>query len=115
MSRLPNTVINRWTGKVPHWRDIDPYSELEDEGSDSPTDKLVKPKKCTDTDSDLSDVAETVISGRELRPRRRHYVTERPHRNTSKDCFYQGLCAEKPSRSISSRIRSLSLMEPSVE
>ena len=111
--RVPNTVINRWTGKVPHWRDIDPYSGLEDEGSDSSMDHISK--QHTDTDSDVSDVADTTASGRELRPRRRHYVTERPHRTTSKDHFYCGLCTEKPRQSISTGICSLSLMEPSAE
>ena len=113
MRRLPNTVINRWTGKVPHWRDIDPYSGLEDEGSDSSTDHISK--QCTDTDSDVSDVIDTTASGRELRPCRRHYATERPCRTTSKDHFYRGLCTDKPKQSISSGICSLSLIEPSAE
>ena len=32
--KLSDDIINQWTGKVPHWLHLDPYSDLEDEGSE---------------------------------------------------------------------------------
>ena len=32
--KIPEQEINRWTGKVPHWMEIDLYSDLEDVGSE---------------------------------------------------------------------------------
>ena len=37
MKELSDDIINQWTGKVPHWSCLDPYSDLEDKGSEKGT------------------------------------------------------------------------------
>ena len=52
--KLSLDIINQWTGRVPHWSQLDPYSGLEDEGSsnnnsDSPnTDDIADKVKLDD-------------------------------------------------------------------
>ena len=71
--------INRWTRKVPHWTQFDPYSSLEDEGNDS--------QDVADSGSsthekvslvDASDTVEATAQQRELRPCLRHYSSNHP-------------------------------------
>ena len=50
--KLSDDIINQWTGKVPHWTSLDPYSSLEDEGS----------KKETATSSEDSKITESSVT-----------------------------------------------------
>ena len=105
--------INRWTGKVPHWTDIDPYSDLEDVGSEEKD--VSTDSKETESPIVSSDDDTTPMNKRVLRLRMRHYASERPRRFSAKDKFYRGQCSELRQRVTSAKHRVKPLSEPSKE
>ena len=112
--KIPEQEINRWTGKVPHWMDIDPYSDLEDMGSEE--------KKVS---TDIKETESSIVSSDDdtnsnnIRVRvhlhMRHYASERPRRLSAKDKFYGGQCSDQRRRVMSSKLGIKTLSEPSKE
>ena len=68
------TTVNRWTKKVPHWSLLDPYSDLEDQGSNTPTDEDTSRGDSSDRNCG---VHFTRISGHVLWRRTRSYSSDR--------------------------------------
>ena len=97
---LSTDIINQWTGKVPHWTQLNPYSGLEDESSSDTggsQDLIKENSECSkDEGSESSSAAKQI---RSLRPRKCTYVCERLRREHTKDVFYRDQCVDTPSTS----------------
>ena len=88
--KVDKRIINRWTKKVPHWSELDPYTDLEDEGithNGEETDV-----KCSDSDPINDGVYFTRIGGHVLRKRQRAYHSERNRRLGTEHKFYRNMC-----------------------
>ena len=101
MKKLSDDIINQWTGKVPHWSHLDPYSDLEDEGSEKGTATSSEDLKITEGSSteDMSD-AHSSSNSRQLtlQPHKRIYACDRPRRSHTASIFYWSQCST-PGRS----------------
>ena len=82
---------------MPHWIQLDPYSSLEDEGNES-QDSADKGSSTHEkvSSGDASDAVDVTAQQRKLRPRLRHYSSDHPRREASKNQFYHGMCDDKP-------------------
>ena len=72
--KVGRNTVNRWTKKVPHWSLLDPYSDLEDESSNTPTDEDTSKGDFSDPNCG---VHFTRIGGHVLRHRIRSYSSNR--------------------------------------
>ena len=109
MKKLSPDIINQWTGRVPHWSQIDPYSSLEDEGSsnsDANSTKMGKQSDdaCLDDKTDADDGTNT--KKRILQPRKRNYTCDRSRHAHTSSVFYQNQCST-PKRSSSASTSKL--------
>ena len=82
-------TVNRWTKKVPHWSLLDPYSDLEDEVSSTPTNEDTVNSENGDSNSG---VHFTQIGGHVLRYRTHSYCSDRTCCSETKFTFYRGMC-----------------------
>ena len=105
LRRVSLSEIDSWTSRVPHWSKIDPYSDLEDMGEPCPSSHEKT------SASDPCDTTDTENTPRVLRPCRRHYLSERLRRDSTKDLFYWDMCGE-PSEKAGSK-GDKSLLSPS--
>ena len=87
--KVGRTTVNRWTKKVPHWSLLDPYSDLEDEGSNTPTDEDTSKGDSSDRNCG---VHFTRIGGHVLQRRTRSYSLNRTRCSETKFAFYRGMC-----------------------
>ena len=96
MKKLSDDIINQWTGKVPHWSCLDPYSNLEDEGSDKEMATSSEDSKNTESSitEDTSD-AQSSINSRQwtLQPHKRIYACDRPRQSHTASVFYRSQCS----------------------
>ena len=99
--KLSLDIINQWTGRVPHWSQIDPYSSLEDEGSSNSDADSTKNSKNSDgapLDNESDADNGTDMEKQTLQPRKRNYTCERPRHTHTSSVFYQKQCST-PKRS----------------
>ena len=108
--KVDKVTVNRWTKKVPHWSKLDPYSDLEDQGSSS--------KHC---DSDSTDepvnldsgVHFTRIGGHVLRKQHWTYSNTHARRSGTEYTFYRDMCSTPKESSKPKKKKIIPRKEPS--
>ena len=108
LKKLSLDLINQWTGRVPHWSQLDPYSGLEDEGSSNDDAESTKTYHHADEVSpdDESEVSDRSITRRcTLQPRKRNYTCDGVRHAHTSSVFYQNQCST-PKRSTSTSASS---------
>ena len=93
VEKLTTDDINLWTGCVPHWSKINPYSSLSEADSDTNNNQHQEHNANRETDS-MTEYAAAPVHN--LRPCKRTYHSSRLRRNQSQSVFYRDMCQNIP-------------------
>ena len=116
VSKLSNEVIQLWTKT--HWSQLDPYSDIDDEAKSDKSENATDPvaiSPMVDPKQSSSSQQSALIGGHVLRCRKRHYTTDRPHREGA-HTFYRDMCLDRHADYLPSKPKvSIGLKTPSCD